>query len=31
MDLETTIHDTVVHGGAENQIRGRKKLGRYGG
>jgi hypothetical protein len=31
VDLETAVHGAVAHGGAENRIRGRKQLGRYGG
>jgi hypothetical protein len=31
VDLETVVHGAVAHGGAENRIRGRKQLGRYGG
>ena len=31
MDLETVVHDAVVHGGAENQIGGREKLEGSGG
>jgi hypothetical protein len=31
MDLETVVHGAVDHGGAENQIGGRKELGCYGG
>jgi hypothetical protein len=31
MDLETTVHGAMAHGDAENQIGGRKELGRYGG
>jgi hypothetical protein len=31
MDLETMVHGVVAHGGAENQIGGRKELGRYNG
>jgi hypothetical protein len=31
MDLETTVHDAVVLGGAENRIGGNPKLGSCGG
>jgi hypothetical protein len=29
MDLETVVHDAVVHGGAENQIGGSLKFASY--